>query len=115
MGQKGMTEDWLQGYFQAKKDAEYFLEQQEIYEPYDDTETWMKLMKTISTKQPDWVCFDCGEQWGRWYEDGEYFGPSPHYSTNHMGKCSVCEQVKSVTEARDYGFLRKGWDKKVAS
>jgi len=35
MGQSTMTEEWLQGYFQAKKDAEQFIEQQEIYEPYD--------------------------------------------------------------------------------
>ena len=36
MGQPKMTEDWLQGYHQAKKDAEQFIEQQEIYEPYDE-------------------------------------------------------------------------------
>ena len=36
MGQKSISEEWLQGYFQAKKDAEYFIEQQQVYEPYDD-------------------------------------------------------------------------------
>jgi len=35
MGQKEVTEEWLEGYFQAKKDAEHFIEQQEVYEPYD--------------------------------------------------------------------------------
>jgi len=35
MGQKSCNEDWLAGYFQAKKEAEEFLRQHEIYEPYD--------------------------------------------------------------------------------
>jgi hypothetical protein len=34
MGQKGLSEEWLEGYFQAKKDAEGFLDQLKIYEPY---------------------------------------------------------------------------------
>lgn len=33
MGQKDCNQDWLEGYFQAKKEAEDFLRQQEIYEP----------------------------------------------------------------------------------
>jgi hypothetical protein len=36
MGQKGLSEDWLEGYFQAKKDAEGFLDQLKIYEPHLD-------------------------------------------------------------------------------
>jgi len=73
------------------------------------------LMEQIATKQPNWVCHDCGQLWGRWYEDGEYFGPQPHYATYHTSKCNVCHQEKSVTEARDYGFLRRGWDKKLSA
>jgi len=72
-------------------------------------------MEQIATKQPNWVCHDCGQLWGRWYEDGEYFGPQPHYATYHTSKCNVCHQEKSVTEARDYGFLRRGWDKKLSA
>lgn len=30
-----MDKQWLEGYFQAKKDAENFLKQLEIYEPYE--------------------------------------------------------------------------------
>jgi len=33
MGQNSCSEEWLEGYFQAKKEAEEFLRQQEIYEP----------------------------------------------------------------------------------
>lgn len=36
MGQNGRSKDWLEGYFQAKKDAEGFLDQLKIYEPYTD-------------------------------------------------------------------------------
>jgi hypothetical protein len=36
MGQKDVSKDWLDGYFQAKKDAEGFLDQLKIYEPYLD-------------------------------------------------------------------------------
>ena len=36
MGQKGMSPEWLEGYFQAKKDADAFLSQLQIYEPYTD-------------------------------------------------------------------------------
>lgn len=36
MGQEGRSKDWLDGYFQAKKDAENFMDQLKIYEPYFD-------------------------------------------------------------------------------
>ena len=36
MGQKNIDPEWLEGYFQAKKDAEAFLSQLQIYEPYED-------------------------------------------------------------------------------
>jgi hypothetical protein len=36
MGQEGRSKDWLEGYFQAKKDAENFMDQLRIYEPYFD-------------------------------------------------------------------------------
>lgn len=68
-------------------------------------------MQPISAQQPDWVCHDCGQEWGRWYDNGEYFGPVKHCATYHVNRCEVCGQEKPVTEARDYGFLRKGWNK----
>ena len=36
MGQKSINHEWLEGYFQAKKDADAFLCQLQIYEPYTD-------------------------------------------------------------------------------
>lgn len=70
-------------------------------------------MKAINVEQPDWVCNECGQQWGRWYENGNYFGPKHHCATYHIDECGVCKQKKSVTESRDYGFLKRGWKKKV--
>ena len=39
MGQKNIDPEWLEGYFQAKKDADAFLSQLQIYEPYEDEPT----------------------------------------------------------------------------
>ena len=39
MGQVDINAEWLEGYFQAKKDADAFLSQLQIYEPYDDEDT----------------------------------------------------------------------------
>lgn len=68
-------------------------------------------MQPVSAQQPEWVCDDCGQKWGRWYDNGSYFGPPKHCATYHVNRCEVCGQEKPVTEARDYGFLRKGWNK----
>lgn len=70
-----------------------------------------KYQATIN--QPEWVCSDCGQQWGLWWEVGKYIGPEPHVATFHLNKCDVCSQQKSVTEARDFGYLRKGWGEKL--
>lgn len=69
----------------------------------------MKTHKLVDLLQPDWVCTDCGRQWGLWWDGGEYAGPAKHCATFHNGKCGVCDKKKSVTEARDYGYLKEGW------
>lgn len=52
--------------------------------------------------QPAWVCNDCGRKYGqRIYET--------HISTWHMDTCGVCGRHAAVTEARDFGYLRDGW------
>ena len=50
MGQKNIDSEWLEGYFQAKKDADAFLSHLQIYEPLsDDPTTWCCLhpMRTL--------------------------------------------------------------------
>lgn len=54
----------------------------------------LKKLKNAGT-----VCHDCGSQYGDY---------SVGCSSTWQGKCGVCGQEKSVTETRDYGYLRKG-------
>lgn len=73
----------------------------------------MKLKSKICEVQPGWVCIPCGEKWGSWWVGGSYKGPQPHVATFHEGECGVCGNTRSVTEARDFGYLLAGWKKKV--
>jgi hypothetical protein len=72
----------------------------------------MKIRSKLANSQPEWVCHDCGRKWGAWWESSVYTGPSPHCATFHEDTCSVCGETKVVTEARDFGYLRKGWNLK---
>ena len=69
----------------------------------------MKIRPPEAKQQSNWVCADCGQLWGRWWEGETYTGPTHHCATYHVGKCDVCGEEKPVTEARDYGYLREGW------
>lgn len=60
----------------------------------------MKRQKII------WICDPCGINHGRWYQKGQYLGPSKHCATYHVGTCDVCGATEvNVTEPRDYGGL----------
>jgi len=48
--------------------------------------------------EADLTCHDCGKKYG------EY---SVGCSSTREGKCDVCGEIKSVTEARDYGYFAK--------
>ena len=48
--------------------------------------------------EADVTCHDCGKKYG------EY---SVGCSSTWVGKCDVCGETKSVTEARDYGYFAK--------
>ena len=50
--------------------------------------------------QPVWVCSDCGDLYGR-----KPMGTA----TFHEGTCEVCGEIKSVTEPRDFGYLKPEW------
>lgn len=58
------------------------------------------MKKEIRTKLEtcDWVCSDCGNQYGE---------PAGHQPTFHFGLCGVCDQIKSVTEPRDFKYFQK--------
>lgn len=62
-------------------------------------------MKTItlngySSENTEWVCVDCGERYGR---------RAVGMATFHIDECGVCGQQKAVTQPRDYGYLKTGW------
>ena len=66
--------------------------------------------KLKATMEPAWVCTDCGTAYGKWYQDGEYFGPSHHCATYHYNTCDVCgTHDVPVTEPRDFGYLCSDW------
>ena len=57
-------------------------------------------------RYPTWICASCGCLHGN--------RPSPHPigATWHFGECDVCGDCGvEVTEPRDFGHLREGWDK----
>jgi hypothetical protein len=57
-------------------------------------------------KYPEWICATCG------CLHGNNPTPTPHFATWHYGKCGICGAFAvEVTEPRDFGHLRKGWDK----
>ena len=61
-----------------------------------------------STKRPypDWICDECGRLHGKRPEG------NPYGATYHIGECGVCGTGGvDVTEPRDFGHLREGWDK----
>ena len=56
----------------------------------------------IAGHQPDWVCWLCGALHGR--------RRAPAAATWHDGVCDCCGEEASVTEPRDFGYLRPGWE-----
>jgi len=66
-----------------------------------------------SKDYPEYICHDCGVEWGTWYSRSEYIGPPYHAATYHKSSCDLCGKIDVVvTEPRDYGHLKKGWDNK---
>ena len=55
---------------------------------------------------PAWICDECGRIYGRRPEG------NPYGATYHIGECGVCGTGGvDVTECRDFGHLKEGWDK----
>ena len=56
---------------------------------------------TIAADYPAWVCRDCGKLYGK--------HPPAAQSTWHPSACGVCGLPEMVTEPRDFGHLKDGW------
>ena len=53
---------------------------------------------------PAFICGDCGDKQGRHSPD--------EGTTWHIGTCDLCGAEKvAVTEPRDFGHLKDGWEK----
>jgi len=51
---------------------------------------------------PAWICASCGLKHGN---------RPAGVATWHLDKCGVCGEMRSVTEPRDFGHLKAGWEK----
>ena len=60
--------------------------------------------QAIGKPYPAAICRQCGEQYGN---------RRPTMITIYPGTCGVCGAVGYVTEPRDYGHLRDGWQNHV--
>lgn len=56
-------------------------------------------------KYPDWICKTCG------CLHGNRPAGNPYGATWHTNKCGICGEATEVTEPRDFGHLKEGWDK----
>lgn len=56
---------------------------------------------------PNVICFPCGKALGNW-TPVQYEG---RVCTAYPGTCGVCGEETTVTEPRDFGHLRKGWER----
>jgi hypothetical protein len=59
----------------------------------------------MTDEQPDWVCRDCGIKYSLRNKLVSLI------STWHDDICGVCGKSTSVTEPRDFGYLRPEWKK----
>ena len=62
------------------------------------------LTPKMARTQPGAVCRSCGEIWGVRWPRG-----TGCVSSMSPGTCGVCGKEALVTEARDFGHLRVGW------
>lgn len=54
-----------------------------------------------SSSYPEWICYDCGEKYGR-----QSIG---FHAKGRQGECEICGRSKTVTEPHNYGWLKDGW------
>lgn len=60
------------------------------------------------TDYPAFICYDCGMSLGQPERVRQ-----GHTSTFTVGTCDICGKEDMVTEPRDYGHLRPGWERHV--
>ena len=58
---------------------------------------------TTERPYPTWICFPCGERFGR---------RPAGVCTVHNDECGICGEMVPVTEPRDFGHLQNNWREK---
>ena len=53
---------------------------------------------------PKTICADCGDKYGN---------KPCGIATWHVGLCEICKRLTAVTEPRDFGYLKEGWEWKT--
>jgi hypothetical protein len=61
------------------------------------------MIPKAAERQPEVVCNGCGTLFGR------YMRPD-RVSSYWMDTCGVCGKHMAVTEPRDFGYLKEGWE-----
>jgi hypothetical protein len=59
------------------------------------------LKRLAEQKYPEWICKPCGDKYGN---------RPVGLATWHVDTCDVCGEVTEVTEPRDFGHLKQGWE-----
>ena len=72
-----------------------------------EARVWNDNFPTKSKRPyPSWICDECGRLHGKRPEG------NPYGATWHIGECGICGTGGvEVTECRDFGHLREGWNK----
>ncbi len=60
---------------------------------------------TKPARYPAFICHTCGEEYGQPERVRKGL-----VSTFHFGLCDICGREDLLTEPRDYGHLKPGWE-----
>ena len=55
----------------------------------------------MSKEYPNWICTACGTRYGR---------KQCGIACWHVDTCGICGEETEVTQPRDYGHLKDGWE-----
>ena len=73
-------------------------------------------LSLIAKDQPEYVCRDCGAEFGYWTSNGHGIDKGKCHSIKddyfHEGNCDCCGKEFSLTHVKNYGYFYDGWQYK---